>query len=310
MKPIVVVGSINMDLVSQTDRIPAAGETVLGNRFHTHPGGKGANQAVTVARLGYPCTLLGRVGDDGFGHELLATLKGYGVDISHVDAVAGASGTASIVVDRRGENTIVVVPGANQHVTPVYLEAHLDVLRGAAVVLAQLEIPVETVEWLVACCAELRVPIVLDPAPAVPLSAKLLSKVTWFTPNETEAAFYAGTDKSVEGMVRRLLALGVGNVILKQSSDGAAIACADGTRHKIGAFPVHAVDSTAAGDCFNGAFAVGLAVGKRPEESARFAAAAAAISVTRQGAQSSLPNAAEVADLLNRCRPGRAGSST
>lgn len=300
MKPIVVVGSINMDLVSQTERIPRPGETLIGSSFQVHAGGKGANQAVAVARLGYPCVLLGALGDDLFGEQLLATLANFSVETQHIARVQGASGTASIVVDRAGENAIIVTPGSNLAVTPEYLCTKMDVLRGAGMVLAQLEVPAKTLSWLADCCAELGVSLMLDPAPAQELPAALFAGVSWFTPNQTETAFYAKGSAGSEEILAHLFRRGVRNVILKEGADGALLANADGGRERIAAFPVKAVDTTAAGDSFNGAFAVGLMRGLSPAESARFAAAAAAISVTRHGAQPSLPNDAEVQELLRR----------
>ena len=302
MKPIVVVGSINMDLVSQTERIPRSGETLIGSSFQVHAGGKGANQAVAVARLGYPCVLLGALGDDLFGEQLLAKLASFDVNTQHIARVQGASGIASIAVDRAGENAIIVTPGSNLAVTPEYLRTKLDVLHGAGMVLAQLEVPMQTLSWLTNCCAELGVSLMLDPAPAQELSTVLLAGVNWFTPNQIETAFYAKGCADNEEILAHLFSRGVRNVILKEGADGALLAYAEGNRERITAFPVTAVDTTAAGDSFNGAFAVGLMRGLSPAESARFAAAAAAISVTRHGAQSSLPNDAEVQDLLQRFR--------
>jgi ribokinase len=294
MKPIVVVGSINMDIVSTTERMPNAGETVVGSDFQMHSGGKGANQAVAVAKLGYPSVLLGVLGDDLFGTQLLSTLNGYGVDTDHLGKVAGSSGTASIVVDAKGENAIIVTPGANRYLSPQYLESKMDVLRGSAMVLAQLEVPIDTVEWLADLCKAAGIPFMLDPAPATQLTPKLLSAVTWFTPNQTEAAFYAADARSHEETIKELMLRGVANVILKRGSDGALVSMNDGQQYAIDAVPVRAVDTTAAGDAFNGAFSVALVSGNGVRESARFAAAAAAISVTRAGAQPSLPGFAEV----------------
>jgi ribokinase len=294
MKPIVVVGSINMDLVSRTERIPRPGETVIGSSFQMHSGGKGANQAVAVARLGYSSILLGVTGDDIFGRQLLSTLKDFGVDTNHVGNVAGSSGTASIVVDARGENTIIVTPGSNHQVTPAYLRTKLDVLRNAGIILAQLEVPIDTIAWLADYCTDSGIPLMLDPAPATELPPAALSRLAWFTPNQTEATFYSAPGESTEQMLVRFFGLGIQNVVLKQGSEGALVASADGSRDKIKIFPVNALDTTAAGDAFNGAFSVALMRGESPAESARFAAAAAAISVTRHGAQSSLPDQEEV----------------
>jgi ribokinase len=300
MKPIVVVGSINMDLVSHTKRIPAPGETVIGSSFEMNSGGKGANQAVAVARLDYPSILLGAVGDDIFGSKLLATLRDYGVDVSYIKTTGEPSGTATIVVDSHGENTIIVTPASNSQVTPNYLERNDEVLRGAGMVLTQLETPVETVMWLADFCAAERIPLMLDPAPATNLPDTLLRKVTWFTPNETEASFYSMAGESTEQTLTRLFKLGIANIILKQGSKGVTLATANGAREVIDALRVDALDTTAAGDAFNGAFAVSLMRGNSPASSARFAAAAAAISVTRAGAQPSLANQDEVLALMKR----------
>lgn len=298
MKPIVVVGSINMDLVSRTDRIPGPGETVIGSGFEMHSGGKGANQAVAAARLGYRSVLLGAIGDDIFGQNLLSTLNSYGVDTTYILQVPEASGTASIVVDSTGENTIIVTPGANRAVTAEYLETKIEVIKSAGIVLTQLEIPVAAVEWLADCCSRYRVPFILDPAPARSLPSTLMPKVTWFTPNQTEAAFYSDHREATEHSVFDLLNSGVQNVILKQGAAGVLLATSEGIRTHIDAFAVDALDTTAAGDAFNGAFAVALMRGESPEVSARFAAAAAAVSVTRRGAQPSLATQEETLALL------------
>lgn len=297
MKPIVVVGSINMDLVTQVDRIPRPGETLTGCGFQTHSGGKGANQAVAVARLGHPCVLLGAVGEDLFGQELLATLRRYGVDTARVTRVPGPSGTASIAVSATGENSIIVTPGANAHVTTDYLMRNKELIREAGIVLSQLEIPIETVQALALLCSEHKIPLMLDPAPARPLNSSILKNVQWFTPNQTEAEFYAG-DGSPEEILNRLFSYGVRKVVLKRGADGAMIAAADGTRCRAEAFKVATRDTTAAGDAYNGAFAVALMRDYAIHECARFAAAAAAISVTRHGAQPSLPTQDEVEALL------------
>jgi ribokinase len=294
MKPIVTVGSINMDLVSSAERIPRPGETLIGRTFHANSGGKGANQAVAVARLGYPSVMLGMVGDDALGEQLLQTLLSYGVDTSHIGVAPGSSGTASIVVDIAGENAIVVTPGANLSVTPKYLESKREVLCSAGLVLAQLEVPLQTISWLAEYCAELKIPLMLDPAPAAFLPPQLLSQVTWFTPNQTEAAFYAGEELSQEGTLASFFNMGLHQVVLKLGANGVLIACDDGRREHIPAFPVETVDTTAAGDAFNGAFGVALLRGKSIRESAQFASAAAALSVTRAGAQTSLASQDEV----------------
>lgn len=299
MKPIVVVGSINMDLVTQADRIPRLGETVTGKDFQVHSGGKGANQAVAVAKLGYPCVLLGAVGDDVFGDKLLRTLRGYAVDTNYVREVVGSSGTASIIVNSNAENCIVVTPGANVLVSEEYLIAHQHVIKSAGLVLLQLEIPIESVEWVVRCCAENKIPVMLDPAPARPLSSEIMRSVDWFTPNQTEAEFYTDSaDGSTDEVVDKLFAMGIRNVILKRGAEGALVARSAGQRSWTRAFKVAALDTTAAGDAFNGAFAVGLMRGMPVDECARFASAAAALAVTRCGAQPSLATLKEVSEFM------------
>jgi ribokinase len=302
-KPIVVVGSINLDLVAHADHIPAAGETVHGSGFQMHPGGKGANQAVAVARLGYPVQMIGKVGSDTPGQQLRAHLENAGVGIECVGQTEGASGVAMIVVAGDGDNCIVVTPGANAEVTPSFVDLHVDVIRSAGLVLAQFEIPIETVQHVADLCFRHHIPFILDPAPAQSLPEDLLKRVTWFTPNETEAAFYVpqGLNGNPEAHSRvlsqRLLAQGPAGVLLKLGAQGAYLAT-DGIEEQLNAIKVNAVDTTAAGDAFNGAFAVGLLLGKSAIESARFAIAAAALSVTRAGAQPSMPILQEVEQLL------------
>ena len=303
-KPIVVVGSINLDLVTNADHIPAAGETVQGRGFEMHPGGKGANQAVAVARLGYPVQMIGKIGSDVLGDQLWAHLKDAGVGLAGVERTEGSSGTAVIVVAPQGENCIVVTRGANARVLPDSVDRHFDIISGAGLVLTQLEIPLETVEHLAEVCFRLGIQLILDPAPARALTGKLLSSVSWFTPNETETAFYLrpmvhSSDVDSPSNAGRLLReKGPAGVILKMGSRGAYLV-AEKFEQQLDAFQVEAVDTTAAGDAFNGAFAVGLMSGKSPVESTRFAVAAASFSVTRPGAQPSMPTLAEVTRMLN-----------
>jgi ribokinase len=303
-RPIVVVGSINIDLVAVADRIPAVGETVLGTDFQIHPGGKGANQAVAIARLGHPVQMIGRLGNDSFGTQLRTNMQAVGVDCSGVATCEGPSGVAVILVSNRGENCIVVAPGANAKVTPRDVESSLPIIRRAGMVLTQLEIPMETVECLRTLCRREGIPLILDPAPAHELPPGVFQSLEWFTPNQTEAAFYAGTrdgamgTTSPEDAARILLSKGCRGVLLKLGSRGAYLATSQHSGQFVSAFRVTAVDSTAAGDAFNGAFATGLARGKSPRESAIFAAAAAAISVTRAGAQTSMPTMPEVQHFL------------
>jgi ribokinase len=308
-KPIVVVGSINTDLVAVTKRIPAVGETVIGSDFQIHPGGKGANQAVAVARLGYPVRLIGRLGSDTFGSELRSHLDQAGVDITGVSTSDGTSGVAVIVVSAQGENSIVLSPGANSKVTPQDLDANIAILRSAGMVLAQLEIPLETVEYLARICARENVPLILDPAPAAELPPGIFKDIAWFTPNQTEAAFYLG-DKHSElnpqppaEIANILLSNGCRGVVLKMGAHGTYLGSQGGIGNLVSAFSVDAIDTTAAGDAFNAGFATALMLGKSPLDSATFAAAVAAISVTRRGAQPSMPSMAEVEEFIRNKSP-------
>jgi ribokinase len=308
-KPIVVVGSINIDLVTTAKRIPLEGETVTGTGFQTHAGGKGANQAVAIGRLGYPVQMIGRLGDDPFGQQLKASLENAGVDISRVMTSPGTSGVAVILVGEKGENSIIITPGANGLLTPADIDENVEIIRAAGLVLAQLEIPLPTVLHLAKICKREDVPLILDPAPAVDLPTELFQNVTWFTPNETEAAFFAGisdrtSDDSDPAAISDKLLQTAGTqkmgIVLKLGARGIYIAPAEDEAQSIPPFEVKAKDTTAAGDAFNGAFATALMLGKSPIESAHFASAAAAISVTRAGAQPSMPTMAEVGQLLTQ----------
>jgi ribokinase len=308
-KPIVVVGSVNLDLVAGADRIPRVGETVIGTSFRTFYGGKGANQAVGVARLGYPVSIVGNVGDDAFGLQLREALVNAGVDGGYLETVPGSSGVALITTGRQGENNIVVVPGANGLLTPQQLEKAIPVIEQAGFLLTQLEIPLETVEYLAALAGRYGIPLMLDPAPARELPASLLRHVTWITPNEPEtqallkASFDTDDDSEIFAAADQLLASGAQNALLKLGARGCVIAPAAQAKKHLPAFPVNAVDTTAAGDAFNAAFAVGLVGGQGAEPSAVFACAAAAISVTRAGAQPSMPTDREVKEFLQRGGP-------
>lgn len=310
-KPIVVVGSINMDLVARVRTIPRPGETVTGTGFETTPGGKGANQAVAVARLGYPVKMVGKVGEDVFGKGLLEDLSKAGVGVWVVERADGPSGVAPILLADNGENSIVVVPGANGKVDCAYIDKNVELIRGAGMVLLQHEVPMETNAHVLEICAEASVPVMLDPAPAAPLPEEIWKRLSWFTPNETEAAFYLGCAMEPETAAKEFLNRGVRGVVLKRGAEGAYVATqvpkagpgapssvADVRTEWVPAFKVEPVDTVGAGDCFNGAFAVALMEGSDPWEAARFASAAAVISVTRRGAQASMPARAEVDDFL------------
>jgi ribokinase len=304
-KPIVVVGSINLDLVAGADRIPQIGETITGHSFKTFYGGKGANQAVAAARLGYPAAMVGNVGDDAFGAKLRTGLEDAGVNTTCVTTVAGASGVALITTGAHGENSIVVVPGANSQLTPNLLEKATPLLEGAGFLLAQLEISLETVEYLAQFAKQRGIPLMLDPAPARELPEKLLRSLSWITPNETESATLLkiasqNGDQDSYAVADRLLECGVSNVLLKLGSRGCLIAQGKLPKKHVPAFSVNALDTTAAGDAFNAGFAVALMRGSSVVRSAVFASAVAAISVTRPGAQTSMPTQDEVESFLEK----------
>lgn len=292
MTHIAVVGSINMDLVTMAPRFPGPGETIHGERFLTVPGGKGANQAVAAARLGAKVVLIGAVGGDVFGKTLREGLAHEGVDLSRVATLDDCeSGTASIVV-AGGENQIIVVPGANARVTPAQVEDAHAALAAADVILVQLEIPLETVEATLRLAAKLGKPVVLNPAPAQRLSPALLSQVRYLTPNQHELATVL--DASASDDFQSLMASAPCPVVLTRGSEGAWYREDGEARHQPG-FRVAVVDTTGAGDTFNAALAVYLHRGL--PAAVKLACAAAALSVSRLGAQGGMPGAAETERL-------------
>ena len=302
MKPLLlVIGSANMDLVVRSEHIAAPGETVLGEAFRQIPGGKGANQAVAAARLGAEVTFVGRVGNDLFGEAIRAGLQAEGIDITLLQTEpTEPTGVALIGVDAKGQNAITVAPGANSRVSASDVEQALSRIEGVSAVLLQLEIPLKTVLCATQKAHAAGIPVILNPAPvspAAPLPDSLLAQIDVLTPNEHEAAALLGYE-TTEGLewkavALRLLDKGVKTVVITLGEAGCVLADANGSR-TIPAFTVKAVDTTAAGDCFTGALAVALAEGRSLDEAARFAAQAASISVTRVGAQPSLPTRPEV----------------
>ncbi|MCX7513342.1 ribokinase [Frateuria sp. STR12] len=290
---IAVVGSINMDLVTQATRFPQPGETLLGEDFVTVPGGKGANQAVAAARLGATVTLIGALGRDGFGDQLHAGLRHEGVDLAHLRRLDDqASGTASITV-AGGENQIVVVPAANAGLMPAHVEAARDAIARADVVLVQMEIPLETVDATLRLGQQLGVPVIFNPAPARPLPAEWLARARYVTPNQHELAVLLGADPAED--FRTLMRRAPGPVVLTRGGEGAWYREQGEPRHQRG-FAVEAIDSTGAGDTFNAALAVFLHEGLAA--AVRKACAAAALSVTRLGAQRGMPRAGELDAFL------------
>ncbi len=296
-RPIVVVGSLNTDLVVRTLRHPQIGETVLGHDFRTYPGGKGANQAVAAARLGSPVIMIGQVGADSFGRDLLAAVKANEVDTTHVSQDPDEpTGVGFITVDDLGKNTIVVASGANAHLTPESLSAARDAFVGASILLIQLEIPLDAVERAIDLARQNGVQIVLNPAPAQLLDADLLQRVDFLIPNKPELALLAGLE-TTSAAIDVLHSLGVRNIVVTLGEDGALAAYGHNQEH-LPAYPVPVVDTTAAGDAFAGAFAVALREGLSIQDAARWGNAAGALAVTRAGAQPSLPYRAEFEKFL------------
>lgn len=305
---VVAFGSINMDLVCRVDRLPLPGETIPGGAFFSVPGGKGANQAAACARLGAEVRMVGRVGDDAFGSTLLAGLSGLGVDVRSVIPTPGPSGVALILVADSGENSIVVVPGANGRVGAADLDRLDEALAGAQTLLLQLEVPLQAVVEAARRAHAHGVRVILDPAPAYPLTEELYRLVDVLTPNEVECSALVGFPVHdlpfAEHAANVLVERGVRQVVIKLGARGAYLHDGKGGELVPG-FPVDALDTTAAGDAFNGALAVALGSGRSLREAVRFANAAGAISATRQGAQPSMPARREVEDLLDsRRNPG------
>jgi ribokinase len=297
--PIVVVGSLNMDLVVHTPRHPQIGETIIGSGFQTFPGGKGANQAVASARLGGAVRMIGRVGVDAFGDELLANAARDGVDTTWIVRDPGApTGVALITVNDAGQNTIVVASGANMRLSPEDVSAAEAAFEGAAVLLLQLESPLPAVARAVELAHQHGAWVVLNPAPACPLDAGFLKGVDYLIPNQGELALLCGVEGIQEGAAR-LLQLGIQHLVVTLGENGVLVV-EDSQNALIPAHRVQAVDTTAAGDAFVGAFAVALTEGLDALQAAAWGNAAGAISVTRPGAQPSLPTRAELEDFLAR----------
>ena len=290
---ILVVGSANMDLVAFADRLPLPGETLLGGAFQSFAGGKGGNQAVAAARAGGKVAFLGRVGNDLFGARLREGLEADGVDTRLLGTVDGASGVA-IIMSGGGNNMIVVAPGANDAVTAAVIDRLA--FAGIRFVLAQLETPLEGVIAAARLARAEGATFILDPAPARALPGELLSMVDWLTPNESEACGLLGLKSLGDPvlMARQLKSLGPRGVVLKLGGQGVVVLGDDDVPLVIPARKVAVADTTAAGDAFNGAFAVALSEGKTPKDAARFAVAAAGISVMRQGAQPAMARRAEI----------------
>ncbi|HTE17955.1 MAG TPA: ribokinase [Armatimonadota bacterium] len=299
---IVVVGSTNLDMVVKSPRIPRPGETILGGQFSMVPGGKGANQAVGAARLGADVTFIARVGADLFGRQAAGQLEAEGIRTEFLvhDAEA-AHGVALILVDQQGENAIAVAPGANGRLSPEDVERAEEAIRDCDIVLLQLEVPLPAVERAVSLARRHGKRVILNPAPYRSVPDSLLSQVDILTPNETEAEMLLGGGEAglcgIAGTAEELLRRGVGAVIVTLGKEGVLVVLPDAQYHVPGR-NVSVVDTTAAGDAFSAALAVSLAEGAELAEAVRWAIAAAALTVTRMGAQPSLPKRAEVEALI------------
>lgn len=300
---IVVIGSLNMDMVVRTNLIPNAGETLIGQAFALSPGGKGANQAVAAARLGAEVSMIGRVGKDTFGSEMLEIIRNEGIHIEHISVSEHeATGVASIVIEEDGENRIIVVPGANIELTVEDIQALEAVISQAKIIVLQLEMDLAMSEQAIAIAHRKGIPVILNPAPARVLKDEMLAQVSYLTPNETEAGILSGmtvdSAETAEQAARILLQKGVQNVIVTLGSKGALIVNTEGAKAVPG-FPVKAVDTVAfCGDSFNGALAQQLVIGKTLEEAVSFANAVGALAVGKEGAIPSLPQLSEVEQFL------------
>ncbi|MFZ5916668.1 MAG: ribokinase [Chloroflexota bacterium] len=299
---IVVVGSLNMDLIVSAPRIPEPGETIIGHGFHTAAGGKGANQAVAAARLGAQVIMVGCVGGDAYGETLRRNLAADGVDTSFVGVDTEThTGIALITVDDAGQNSIVVSSGANWRLSAADVDAAEGAFIGADMLVLQLETRPEVVERAAALAVRHGVPVALNPAPARPLSPALLAQVDYLIPNESETALLSGRPvtgvDSARAAARTLRGMGIGTVVLTLGGQGAFL-ITEGREAHVPAFSVEVVDTTAAGDAFVGGFAVAVASGWPLPQAARFAAASGALATTRLGAQPSLPTLSDVERLL------------
>jgi ribokinase len=299
---ILVVGSSNTDMIIRLARLPRPGETMLGGKFVTAAGGKGANQAVGAARAGGAVTFIARVGRDMFGDQAMKGFAREGINVDHiVRDKASPSGVALIFVAKDGENCIAVAGGANAQLSPANVKKAKAAFTRASVLVLQLETPLETVQAAADLAAARGVPVILNPAPARPLPDSLLRRVSILTPNETEAELLTGikvrSDAAAARAAGKLRARGVHTVILTLGARGALVATANHTQ-RVPGFKVKAVDTTAAGDIFNGALAVALAEGRPLPAAVRFANAAGALSVMKMGAQPSAPTRQEIEQFL------------
>ena len=300
MMSILVVGSANIDYTLNVDRLPAPGETVTAEKFAQMIGGKGVNQAVAAARAGGSVAMVCCIGSDSNGQRLRAALETEGIVVDHVSVAPAPSGVAVVMTAAGGDNMIAVAPGANAMLQPSMLNA--DQFAGKSIVLCQLEISLEATLQASRLARASGTIFILDPAPARTMPRELLARVDWLTPNENEARSLLDLPSGEFDPVsaaRGIRAMGVSNVIIKLGGGGSLLLCKDGDPIFIAPHDVAAIDTTAAGDSFNGAFAVALSEGARPENAARFASAASALAVTRCGACDAMPYRTEIKQLFS-----------
>ncbi|CEI72296.1 ribokinase [Romboutsia hominis] len=297
MKNICVIGSLNMDLVVNVEKMPKAGQTLLGSNFKEVPGGKGANQAVAMARLNGNVTMIGKVGNDSFGETLVNSLKKDNVNTDYIQVEKGPSGVALITVDKNAQNSIVVAPGANYKLTKEDIDKNIDAIKNSDIVVVQLETPLETIKYALKKAKELGKYTILNPAPAVVLEDGIIENVDLLTPNETELEIISGKSISNEDDINEcaqiMINKGVKELIVTLGSKGSLYINKETSMFKK-AYKVEAIDTTAAGDSYTGALAVAISIGKDMEYAMDFASKVGALSVMKEGAQSSLPTLIEV----------------
>lgn len=297
MKNICVIGSLNMDLVVNVDIMPKPGQTIIGSNFKEVPGGKGANQAVAMARLNGNVSMIGKVGEDGFGQTLINSLKNDKVDTTYIQTAKGATGVALITVDKNAQNSIVVSPGANFEVKEDDIDNNIEAIKNSDIVVLQLETPLNTIKYALNKAKELNKYTILNPAPAVKLDDEIIKNVDLLTPNETELEIISGvsieTEEDIQKAAQIMIEKGVKELIVTLGSKGSLYINKEKSMFKK-AYKVEAVDTTAAGDSYTGALAVALSQEKCIEDAMDFASKVGALSVLKEGAQSSLPTLEDV----------------
>ena len=297
MKNICVIGSLNMDLVVNVDTMPKPGQTIIGSNFKEVPGGKGANQAVAMARLNGNVSMIGKVGEGGFGQTLINSLKNDKVDTTYIQTSKGATGVALITVDKNAQNSIVVSPGANFEVKEDDIDNNIEAIKNSDIVVLQLETPLNTIKYALNKAKELNKYTILNPAPAVKLDDEIIKNVDLLTPNETELEIISGvsieTEEDIQKAAQIMIEKGVKELIVTLGSKGSLYINKEKSMFKR-AYKVEAVDTTAAGDSYTGALAVALSQDKNIEDAMDFASKVGALSVLKEGAQSSLPTLEDV----------------